>query len=107
MLAWIRKFAAAASSQTEMVARKLEQGAPVGAPVEVRLFGSRLADLNAAANVDRAVEALVRRWWEKVGRDDCAILVSADHGQSIYDSGFLGHGQSVNQTQTPCLWRGG
>lgn len=56
--------------------------------------------LNAAANVDRAVEALVRRWWEKVGRDDCAILVTADHGQSIYDSGFLGHGQAVNQTQT-------
>jgi hypothetical protein len=63
--------------------------------------------LNAAANVDRAAEALLERWWQKVGRHHCAILVTADHGQSIYDSGFLGHGQSVatEQTRVPLiLW---
>ena len=51
LLAWTRNFAAATLSQTEIVARKLEQGPPVGAPVEVRLFGNRLADLNLAASI--------------------------------------------------------
>ncbi len=34
---------------TEVVIRKLEQGPPVQAPVEIRLFGDRFTDLHAAA----------------------------------------------------------
>jgi hypothetical protein len=56
--------------------------------------------LNAAANVDRAVEQLVEAWWSSRGRDG-AILVTADHGQSLYDDeGFLGHGRSLRSPQT-------
>jgi hypothetical protein len=56
--------------------------------------------LNTAANVDRAVERVVRAWWSRMGSRG-VILVTADHGQSLYDDeGFLGHGRSVHQTQT-------
>jgi hypothetical protein len=56
--------------------------------------------LNAAANVDRAVEELVTAWWSRRGRDG-VILVTADHGQSLYDDeGFLGHGRSLRSPQT-------
>jgi hypothetical protein len=66
--------------------------------------------LNTAANVDRAVEELVHAWWERLGRDGL-LLVTADHGQSLYDDQrFLGHGRSLRreQTQVPfILWGGG
>jgi hypothetical protein len=56
--------------------------------------------LNTAANVDRAVERVVRAWWSRVGTRGL-ILITADHGQSLYDDeGFLGHGRSVHQAQT-------
>jgi hypothetical protein len=55
---------------------------------------------NAAANVDRAVQELVTTWWSRRGRDG-VILVTADHGQSLYDDeGFLGHGRSLRSSQT-------
>ena len=59
---------------------------------------------NAAANVDRAVERLVEAWWTRVGRDG-GILITADHGQSFYENGVLGHGQflDASQTQVPFI----
>jgi hypothetical protein len=56
--------------------------------------------LNTAANVDRAIEQLVERWWSLRGRDG-VILVTADHGQSLYDDerGYLGHGRSLRSAQ--------
>lgn len=55
--------------------------------------------LNTAANVDRAIEQLVTDWWERRGRDG-VILVTGDHGQSIYDDeGYLGHGRSLRDAQ--------
>jgi hypothetical protein len=62
---------------------------------------------NAAANVDRAVERIVAAFRRRIAGADHAILVTADHGQSLYDEGLLGHGQSVEraQTQVPfILW---
>jgi hypothetical protein len=62
---------------------------------------------NAAANVDRAVERIAAAFRRRIAGADHAILVTADHGQSLYDEGLLGHGQSVGraQTQVPfVLW---
>ncbi len=46
---WLRGFARAALPGVEVVARKLEQGPLVVAPVEVRLFSEHLDDLAASA----------------------------------------------------------
>ena len=54
---------------------------------------------NAAANVDRAVERLVTAWWARMGPDS-AVLVTADHGQSFYENGVLGHGQFLDDSHT-------
>jgi outer membrane protein TolC len=49
-LEWVRAFAAAEMPEVELVARKLEQGPPVDAPVEVRLFGREFQALHTAAD---------------------------------------------------------
>ncbi len=54
---------------------------------------------NAAANVDKAVGALREAVRAHVGREP-AIVVLADHGESLFDDGFLGHGFVLNDLQT-------
>lgn len=54
--------------------------------------------LNTAANVDRAIDELVGAWRAHLGREH-GILITSDHGQAIYDSGYLGHGQSLGDDQ--------
>ncbi|MED5263101.1 MAG: sulfatase-like hydrolase/transferase [Myxococcota bacterium] len=54
---------------------------------------------NTAANVDHAVEELVETWWERMGRDS-AIVITADHSQSFYENGVLGHGQFLDESHT-------
>ncbi|PID41725.1 MAG: hypothetical protein CR981_02985 [Proteobacteria bacterium] len=49
VLAWARNYVKAHLLGVELVARKLEQGPPVGAPVEVRIYGNDLEDLNNVA----------------------------------------------------------
>jgi hypothetical protein len=60
---------------------------------------------NAAAGVDRAVEELVQSWRQLLGDAEHAIIVTADHGQAFYESGFLGHGRALDsvQTQVPLI----
>ena len=65
---------------------------------------SRASDLqgtyfNTAANVDRAVGEVLARLRRHLGTDP-AVIVTADHGESLYDDGFLGHGFSLNDVQT-------
>ena len=60
----------------------------------------RQAYANTAANVDRAVERLVEAWWSTLGAGNSAIVITADHGQSFYENGFLGHGQGLGEIQT-------
>jgi glucan phosphoethanolaminetransferase (alkaline phosphatase superfamily) len=55
--------------------------------------------LNTAANVDAAIGRLLALVREAVGRDP-AIIVLADHGESLFDEGFLGHGYALNDAQT-------
>lgn len=54
---------------------------------------------NAAANVDKAVGALRDAVRAHVGREP-AIVVLADHGESLFEEGFLGHGYVLNDVQT-------
>jgi hypothetical protein len=54
---------------------------------------------NAVANVDRAVGDtldVVRRHLASPP----VVIVTADHGESLFDEGFLGHGYALNDAQT-------
>jgi hypothetical protein len=55
--------------------------------------------LNTAANVDRAIGELLSRVRETLGREP-GVVVLADHGESLYDEAFLGHGYVLNEVQT-------
>ena len=55
--------------------------------------------LNTAANVDRAVGELLRSVHAALGREP-AVIVLSDHGESLYDAGFLGHGYALDDAQT-------
>ncbi len=55
---------------------------------------------NAAANVDRAIGRLLERWREFVGDGPSAIMITSDHGESLWDSGMLGHGRSLHDSET-------
>lgn len=54
---------------------------------------------NTAANVDRAVGDVLEALRRARGTEP-AILVTADHGESLFDEGFLGHGYALNDVQT-------
>lgn len=62
---------------------------------------------NTAANVDRAVGATLDLVARATGRPP-AVIVTADHGESLFDEGFLGHGYALNDAQTriPLIVRG-
>ncbi|PIE69004.1 MAG: acriflavin resistance protein [Deltaproteobacteria bacterium] len=49
LLEWARNYVTTQLPGVELVARKLEQGPPIGAPVEVRIYGNDLEDLNTTA----------------------------------------------------------
>src|SRR5690606_14408514 len=73
---------------------------------------SRRADVlamyyNAAANVDRAVGATLENITRALTRAP-AVIVTSDHGESLFDEGFLGHGYALNDVQTriPLVVRG-
>jgi hypothetical protein len=59
----------------------------------------RATYLNTAANVDRAVGTLLARVRAALGSEP-AVIITADHGESLYDEGFLGHGYALNDVQT-------
>lgn len=54
---------------------------------------------NTAANVDRAIGVLLASVKAAVGEEP-AVIVTADHGESLYEEGFLGHGYALNDVQT-------
>jgi hypothetical protein len=55
--------------------------------------------LNAAANVDAAVGQLLGVVSAHLGHEP-AVIVLADHGESLFDEGFLGHGHALDDVQT-------
>jgi hypothetical protein len=54
---------------------------------------------NTAANVDRAV-GTVLDMVRQAGLAAPAIIVTADHGESLFDDGVLGHGVGMTDAQT-------
>lgn len=55
--------------------------------------------LNTLANVDAALGRMLTRVEDRTGRRP-AVVVIADHGESLFDEGFLGHGYAANDAQT-------
>jgi hypothetical protein len=54
---------------------------------------------NSAANVDRGLERIAARLAERAP-GELAIVVTADHGEALYEDGYLGHGQDLDDAQT-------
>ena len=67
--------------------------------VPARAEDLRLMYLNTAANVDRAMGHVIEAARAALGQD-VGIIVLADHGESLFDEGFLGHGYALNDAQT-------
>jgi hypothetical protein len=55
--------------------------------------------VNTAANIDRAIGDLLAAVRTARGGEP-AVIVTADHGESLFDEGFLGHGYVLNDVQT-------
>jgi arylsulfatase A-like enzyme len=54
---------------------------------------------NTAANVDRAIGVALAAVERRLGAPP-AVIVTGDHGESLFDEGFLGHGYALNDVQT-------
>lgn len=59
----------------------------------------RMTYLNTAANVDRAVASVLESARLNL-RAAPAVIVTSDHGESLFDDGFLGHGHALDDVQT-------
>jgi hypothetical protein len=55
--------------------------------------------LNTAANVDRAIANVLASARRALDAEP-AVIITSDHGESLYDEGFLGHGYALNDVQT-------
>jgi hypothetical protein len=55
--------------------------------------------VNTASNVDRAIGDVLASARNTLGREP-AVIVLSDHGESLFDEGFLGHGYALNDAQT-------
>jgi len=76
--------------------------APVLAQAEItpdHAEALRAMYLNTAANVDAAIGRVLGMVRKAVGREP-AVIVLSDHGESLFDEGFLGHGYALNDAQT-------
>ncbi|MEO7275220.1 MAG: sulfatase-like hydrolase/transferase, partial [Vicinamibacterales bacterium] len=63
--------------------------------------GAALRDMymNTVANVDQAIGTLIAEVTRVRGRAP-TVIVTSDHGESLFDEGFLGHGYALNDAQT-------
>lgn len=55
---------------------------------------------NAVANADWAVGQVVQRLKANGLYDKTTLVVLGDHGESLFEDGFLGHGHALNDAQT-------
>ena len=58
---------------------------------------------NAVANADHWLGELVARLKAKGVWDDTILIVSGDHGEELFEGGFLGHGHVINPQQFETL----
>jgi hypothetical protein len=54
---------------------------------------------NAVAHSDAALGSMMARLKAVGVWDDTILLVTGDHGESLFEDGFLGHGHIINQRQ--------
>lgn len=54
---------------------------------------------NAVANADAWLGEVVARLKAKGVWDDTLLIVTGDHGEDLFEQGFLGHGHVINQRQ--------
>ena len=54
---------------------------------------------NAVAHADAALGELVERLKRLGVWDDTVLLVTGDHGEALFENGFLGHGHIINDAQ--------
>jgi phosphoglycerol transferase MdoB-like AlkP superfamily enzyme len=59
--------------------------------------------LNAIADADAAVGRLLTEIARHGSLDDMLVVVTGDHGESLFDDGLLGHGHQLNDVQTRTL----
>jgi membrane-anchored protein YejM (alkaline phosphatase superfamily) len=55
---------------------------------------------NAVAYDDRLIGMLIERLRRLGVLENSIVVVTADHGESLFDDGFLGHGHMLNEQQT-------
>jgi len=55
---------------------------------------------NAIANADWAVGEVMSKLEKRHALKDAVVVILGDHGESLFDDGFLGHGHAVNDSQT-------
>lgn len=58
---------------------------------------------NAVANADRWLGDLVQRLKAKGVWEETILVVSGDHGEELFEGGFLGHGHVINSQQFQTL----
>jgi hypothetical protein len=58
---------------------------------------------NAVANADYWLGQLVNRLKAKGVWDDTVLIVSGDHGEELFEGGFLGHGHVIDREQFQTL----
>ncbi len=55
---------------------------------------------NAIAVADQAIASMIEQLKQKGVYQDTVIVVLGDHGESLFDDQFLGHGHVLSETQT-------
>ena len=55
---------------------------------------------NAVAVADQALGAFIKRLKELGVYEQTLVIITSDHGESLFDDHFLGHGHALNQSQT-------
>ena len=55
---------------------------------------------NAIANADWAVGKVIKELKQRGVFDNTTVVILGDHGESLFDDGFLGHGHAIDDAQT-------
>ena len=55
---------------------------------------------NAIAVADQAVGDMLKRLMSLGELNNTVVIIMSDHGESLFDDNFLGHGHALNETQT-------
>ena len=55
---------------------------------------------NAVQYADQVIGDIVDLLKQQQAWDDTLMIITGDHGESLYDAGFLGHGHAISDVQT-------